>query len=379
MTADNLPTALLDDAASDAPGGRIVELDGLRGVACLLVVIGHYFGEDAHGARFLCLEWVGVDVFFCLSGFLIGGILIDNRESLSYFTTFYVRRGFRILPIYFLTLSLVLLAVPHFPTLTAPAFPPGVYFGYVQNFIMAATGVETTTWLMPTWTLCVEEQFYLLLPLILYLTPPRRLAPVLLLLIASASLFRVALVLVSANKLALNMLLPTQWDLLFLGVLGAYAMRLPSLWARLLRDDRCLLNIIVFAGLAGLLALVISDNCLGWRGVDMFGGLVLGASLTGFVMLLTSGASEGRRFRSQTLQFLGQISYGLYLLHQPVSGLMHGLILGSRPDIGTGPQIAVTVAALAVALALATLSWHFFESPLLRLGHQWRYRTALPR
>ena len=69
--------------AGTAPSGRILELDGLRGCACLLVVLGHYFGEVEHGLRALRLEWIGVDLFFCLSGFLIGGILLDNRSSPS--------------------------------------------------------------------------------------------------------------------------------------------------------------------------------------------------------------------------------------------------------------------------------------------------------
>jgi peptidoglycan/LPS O-acetylase OafA/YrhL len=371
----NLPGELA--AAPAAPAtNRIVELDGLRGVACLLVVVGHYFGEVAHGFRFLTLEWIGVDVFFCLSGFLIGGILLDNRASPSYFATFYIRRGFRIFPIYFLTVSLVLLAVPRFAVLAGPAFPPEIYFGYVQNFVMAATGVDTTKWLMPTWTLCVEEQFYLLLPVILYLTPPRYVARLLFVLIASASLFRTALVWSAANKFALTMLLPTRWDLLFLGVLAAYARRRPELWARLSGNDRSLLKAVVFAGLSVLPVLIAADYWLGWRSFDMVGTLALGASVAGFLLLIASGAPEGARFRSRALCRLGRISYGLYLIHQPVSGLMHGMILGGEPDIATFRQVAVTLAALAVSVALAALSWRFFESPLVGLGHRWGYREA---
>src|SRR5438045_1905986 len=144
-------------ANAAAAGGRIIELDGIRGCACLLVVVGHYFGEVAHGARFLCLEWIGVDLFFCLSGFLIGGILLDNRVSPSYFATFYTRRGFRIFPIYYVTIILVLLALPRFPGLTESNYPASMYFGYTQNFVLSFTGIEVPQWLMPTWTLCVEE------------------------------------------------------------------------------------------------------------------------------------------------------------------------------------------------------------------------------
>jgi peptidoglycan/LPS O-acetylase OafA/YrhL len=362
--------------ASAAPVGRIVELDGLRGCACLLVVIGHYFGEVTHGARFLRLEWIGVDLFFCLSGFLIGGILLDNRASQSYWATFYIRRGFRIFPIYYPTVTLVLLALPRFAGLVDPAYPAGVYYGYAQNFVMSLTGVETSTWLMPTWTLCVEEQFYLLLPLIIYVAPPRWLARILVVLIASASLFRLGLVLLSANKLAFFMLLPTEWDLLFLGVLGAYAQRIPAVWNWLQDDDRRGLKTITFAGLVLVPLLASADNVLGTRSFDVIGRLAFGLALTGLVLLLVSGSPEGARFRSPILRLFGLISYGLYLIHQPVAGILHGLILGTLPDIGTVPQIAVTIGAFAVSVGLAYLSWTYFESPLIRLGHHWRYRAS---
>ena len=362
--------------AGAAPSGRILELDGLRGCACLLVVLGHYFGEVAHGLHGLRLEWIGVDLFFCLSGFLIGGILLDNRSSPSYFATFYIRRGFRIFPIYYLTVTLLLLALPRFSGVVEPAALPGVYYGYLQNFLMSFSGAEVPEWLMPTWTLCVEEQFYLLLPLILLLTPPRFLLRVLLCLIASASLFRLVLVLMSANKLALFMLPPTEWDLLFVGVLGAYARRTPALWHRLQADNRRVLRVLIFAGLAAVPLLALGDNLLGVRSFDVMGRLAVAVALTGLVVLLVSGAPEGARFRAPALCFLGRISYGLYLIHQPVAGILHGALLGGRPDIGTLAQIAVTLVALAASITIAHLSWTFFEAPLVRLGHHWRYRQA---
>ena len=369
------PFPSVPGAASISTGKRIVELDGLRGCACLLVVIGHYFGEVAHGARFLRLEWIGVDLFFCLSGYLIGGILLDNRTSGSYGATFYIRRGFRIFPIYYLTVALVLLVLPRFAELVEPVYPPSVYFGYAQNIVMSLTGVETTPWLMPTWTLCVEEQFYLLLPLIIYFAPARRLPHILLVMIASASLFRLGLVLLSTNKLALFMLLPSEWDLLFLGVLGAYVRRSPALWGQLQGSDRRGLNVITLAGVTLVPLLAIADNVIGFRSFDVVGRLALGLALTGLVLLLVSGAPEGARFRAPVLRFFGVISYGLYLIQQPVAGILHGVILGSRPDIGTLPQLAVTFVAFGASVGIAYLSWTFFESPLVRFGHRWRYRT----
>jgi peptidoglycan/LPS O-acetylase OafA/YrhL len=224
------------------------------------------------------------------------------------------------------------------------------------------------------WTLCVEEQFYLLLPVILFVTPSRLVVRILVGLIVSATLFRLALVATSANNLALHMLLPAEWDLLFLGVLGAYAQRNLEALQRLTRDNHFVLKGLALGGLILLLVLAIDDTTFGWRSVDVFGNLVLGIGLTGFLMLVVNGSPEGQRFRSQTLQFFGRISYGLYLFHQPVAGLMHALILGDRPDIGRFTQTGVTVAAMGVSIAIAHLSWVFLESPLIRIGHHWRYR-----
>ena len=151
LTPHSMAVSEAPPDAGAAPSGRILELDGLRGCACLLVVLGHYFGEVEHGLRGLRLEWIGVDLFFCLSGFLIGGILLDNRSSPSYFAAFYIRRGFRIFPVYYLTVTLLLLALPGFAGLVEPAALPGLYYGYLQNFLMSFSGVEAPQWLTPTW------------------------------------------------------------------------------------------------------------------------------------------------------------------------------------------------------------------------------------
>jgi peptidoglycan/LPS O-acetylase OafA/YrhL len=95
--------------------GRIPELDGIRGLAILLVLVWHYFGHfegvlqrswQAYALATLRLSWSGVDLFFVLSGFLIGGILYDAKDSKSYYQTFYRRRILRIFPLYFLWIAL---------------------------------------------------------------------------------------------------------------------------------------------------------------------------------------------------------------------------------------------------------------------------------
>ena len=159
---------------------RIPELDGLRGLAILLVILCHYVGNPDHTPlgffphRFLLaftVGWSGVDLFFVLSGFLIGGILLDARNSPQYFRAFYMRRVFRILPIYYLWTLLfaatVIAALVFFPGRLGVAFSDllrvPVQLLFLQNIFIGMPHF-TWTWFVVTWSLAIEEQFYLLAP-----------------------------------------------------------------------------------------------------------------------------------------------------------------------------------------------------------------------
>jgi len=158
---------------------RIPELDGLRGLAIFMVILYHYIGYPPHGAShtwpsrigtILGQGATGVDLFFVLSGFLIGGILLGTRESPRYYRTFYLRRFHRIIPLYYgwiLLFGFLWLvarkwggpAGADFSTVT----PYWAYFLFLQNYFFGSTAVQAY-WLIPTWSLAVEEQFYLLAP-----------------------------------------------------------------------------------------------------------------------------------------------------------------------------------------------------------------------
>jgi len=174
---------------------RIPQLDGIRGAAILLVIVWHFVvvstllgpGEGAI-SRIIShaglLTWSGVDLFFVLSGFLIGGILIDAKDSPNYFSTFYVRRVFRILPIYALAVLAYLLLWSSAAgqqtvlreTLGRP-MPWYVYLTFTQNFWLAHHASDAI-YLSLSWSLAVEEQFYLLLPTIIRVLPRFWLLPV---------------------------------------------------------------------------------------------------------------------------------------------------------------------------------------------------------
>src|SRR5579863_5157152 len=133
---------------------RIPELDGLRGMAITLVVIFHsfYYAPPAghHPAgflkgtfvfleRFFAAGWTGVDLFFVLSGFLIGGILLDVRTSPNYFKTFYLRRFYRIIPVYYVWIAIYLLVVAALGQFSSGARTAAVLFLFLQNFGMRYT------------------------------------------------------------------------------------------------------------------------------------------------------------------------------------------------------------------------------------------------
>ena len=228
-------------AVAGPPAGattRVAAFDGMRGVACLLVVVSHYFG---HGYSFSRLVEgsgaVGVMMFFVLSGYLIGGILIDHRDSPSYFRTFYLRRAFRIFPIYYVVIGLSPLAMA-VCAWTAQYFSLWSYLTYTVNFSMAFSGEYGNALLVPVWSLCIEEQFYLLFPLLLYALPRHwRLERVLLVLIVLAVFCRCVLAGAGANELYGKMLLPTRMDALALGVLAAHVRRTPALRHWLSQDN----------------------------------------------------------------------------------------------------------------------------------------------
>lgn len=171
---------------------HIPELDGIRGVAISLVLAFHFFHEPAvvtpgglawHVLAPFRIGWTGVDLFFVLSGFLIGRILLDARGASNYFRTFYTRRFDRILPLYAVIvcvcyLQIVLLEhrfAPRLSWMLQGRLPWFSYLFFVQNFWMAARNTLGTWGLGGTWSLAIEEQFYLTLPLLIWLFEPTKL------------------------------------------------------------------------------------------------------------------------------------------------------------------------------------------------------------
>ncbi len=361
--------------------GRIRSIDGLRGIAFLTVLLAHYVGDAPHGLRFTNGDgWLGVQLFFVLSGFLIGGILIDNRESTTLFSTFYTRRALRILPPCYTTVLVVLFiaaVIPHADWVPS-SLAPLAYFTFTQNIVMAMHNVPDGVWLLPTWTLAVEEQFYLLFPLMLVVTPRRLLPAVVIACALSAPILRGAIMAVMPkNVFGVGTLLFCRWDALLIGVMVALIYRSPELFGRLTRNNCRSLMYLTLVAAWGVPITAVIDRFFGTRLFDVLGIASAAVCFGAIILMLLGGLHWRTALEAKWLQFFGMISYTAYLIHQPISVVLHGVILHGKPDIATLPQVLVTSAAAAMTIGIAWISWTAFESRIIAWGHRFEYKRAV--
>jgi peptidoglycan/LPS O-acetylase OafA/YrhL len=383
--------------AASRNSGRIPQVDGLRGTAIALVLAWHYFVDVSGGdgllvARLarsaLFLSWSGVDLFFVISGFLIGGILLDNRDSPRYFRTFYMRRALRIFPCYALLLLPFLSARSTLAPggnaalrdLVGGAVPSWTYVAFVQNFAMARIGDFGPEWMAVTWSLAVEEQFYLLLPLVLLLLP-RRLVPHLCLSGTALALgLRTMLAVYAATaadgasaRAASYLLLPTRADALLLGVLGAWLTRDPVWSEHIVRRRRVVIAVALCTGaplvVASLRRTPLVDPLMSTLG---YGGLAL--FYTAVLLSCLSSSGVARAVTSfAPLRTLGTVSYFVYLFHQLSLKLARLPVFRTEPIHDSARRVALTLATLGFVLATASASWRYLERPLLEEARKSRY------
>jgi peptidoglycan/LPS O-acetylase OafA/YrhL len=357
---------------------RIPQLDGIRGIAILMVLLCHYIQNQLHTvtgmlpkyvSKSLSLTWSGVDLFFVLSGFLICGILVDNHGSPTFFRTFYARRALRIFPLYYLILGLFILLSGRIaaPLLFDTPMPSWSYATFTQNFAMVPYPDGTAQWMGMTWSLAVEEQFYLLLPLIVYILPRRTLLPV----FAFGIVVAVALRLCFPGTKAF-LLMPWRADSLLSGAALALLFRSKSfmLW---ISQNRRLLIAAFYVLLAGAAAMTAKP----WSRWS-HNHLWLAALYTVFLLIALTNSIPAltRLVSSAALCWLGGVSYAVYMIHGAVNGLLHWLISGKTAQIQTFGDIGITILALATTFGLAELSFRYFESPFLKWGQSFKYAAA---
>lgn len=363
---------------------RIPALDGLRGMAILLVLLRHsVFGLETTSpvlAGLLAtgrLAWSGVDLFFVLSGFLIGGILLDARQSPRYFRTFYIRRAYRIFPLYGLVTALFLfrhlpfrLLPGHFGNVSPLSIPWWSYITFTQNFFMVRLGWFGPQAMSVSWSLAVEEQFYLTIPLLIWLVRPKRSFYVLVLAVIGAPVLRILLghVLVHGD-FARYVLTPCRADALSMGVLSAMLVRNPRAWHWLLQNRRLLAGstAVLFAGVVIMTYLNCSEFA---PPMNTFGFSWMALFYTGCLLLAVSNV-KGSFLHNPALRGLGTLAYCCYLVHAPlIEASRRALSLSLSRDAALWSGSAV---GLGLTLFVAKLSWKYFEKPLLRRGHRFGY------
>lgn len=367
-------------------------LDGLRALAVLMVFLEHY---GLANRPVLSWGWAGVDIFFVLSGFLITGILYDTRNTPHRFRNFYARRTLRIFPLYYAVLLLGVLLTPVFHWLWNPAWI--LWFCYLGNYarflymhspLFPMGAIEHLIAQPPLhhlpflylghfWSLCVEEQFYLIWPLIVFSVRDRvRLRNFCAAVCCLTLLARVLCTFVVPQAYLTAGLLyrvtPLRADALLLGGLVALCLRGPE--AEKIRHLAKPVLILFTAGfviwqllyrqLSGLHHLYHPDTdavltTLGYTLIDLFSAALI-------LSILQPGGILFRVFNLKWPRRLGQISYGFYVFHDMFHGVWGGLsnhfLRGTR-FVGIG----TTLLALIGTTAISFLSFRYFETPFLRL------------
>ena len=396
LTSNSPPEPAVSVSARSAarrPGsafsGHLPALDGVRGLAILAVLLFHFVAPvnprgpvDAAITWFFSYGALGVDLFFFLSGFLITGILYDSRTEPSYFRNFYMRRVLRIFPLYYGVLVIVFLVIPAIPALQGSEIAglkshQAWAWLYGVNIYLAIHNGWVLPYIEHFWSLAIEEQFYLVWPLVVWLLGGKpRIFLGFSLVVAIASFGgRVIASLHGASEIATTVLTPYELDTLAIGGFFAVYMRQPG-------GEAGARRMIVPLTLAGLALLVLQ---FGGRHFLEYGNAAESLRRGAFHLLLAALLLQAlcapatsvwsRFFRSSPMITLGKYSYGLYVYHHFFSYYFseHAteLTLGSAIGSRTAALMLQSVAGMVASLVIAWLSYEYFEKFFLRLKRFW--------
>ncbi len=362
------------------PGhARIPALDGLRGLAILLVLLHHETVMEGASRfdqlwqRFAHFGWCGVNLFFVLSGFLITGILFDSKEQHSYFRNFYARRTLRIFPLYYAVVFVSLVVVPHLVHAKTPdhQIPEFWYWTYMSNFLVARLG-HWHHFLDVSWSLAIEEQFYLVWPMVVLLCSRRLLMWICAGMMLAAPIFRFAVVQTGHSFITAYVLTPSHLDSLGIGAWLALTARGPTGLNRLLPTAR----IAVAGGIVLLAALIAIDWSFDNNGnVVTWCMTLLAIAFGGLLTLAVASTQQSwwvRAISHPFLRIFGKYSYALYLVNLPLRTFLDGkkyspaklgLVLGSQIPA----QLLFYLVLTCLCLSAAWLSWNLYEVHFLKL------------
>lgn len=372
---------------------HIPAIDGVRGIAILLVVWYHapFLFRDADGfpqeiSRSLVQKvfwgmstagWIGVDLFFVISGFLITSILIRGRETNGSLRVFWYRRAIRILPLAVLYLSVLKLNV----TLNDPlgilssfeAWP--AYLFYVGNFHVAINGWQPVV-VMILWSLAVEEQFYIVWPFLVHNVSSRKLMLLCFTVLTLSPIAR-AIIYWSLDYPAVYVLTVCRLDGLVVGTVLALLVHAERWKVQTLESCRKLAPLALLSISTVLLGPFSPSfpqtrpllfTLFGYTWIAISFGLLVGASFlcTGWVRSLLGG---------RVLMFVGKRCYGFYLWHALVAAMVNKVVNSLQLDVDFYGLLCLWMIGLIV---IATASWCCFERPILNLKRLVAY-TAISK
>lgn len=345
---------------------RIPQLDAVRGIA-ILVVMFHNIGlkyPAFHLQTIFKDGWMGVDLFFVLSGFLITGILLDTKQSHSYFKNFYVRRCLRIWPLYYALLLFMFVGIrflshSQYQVVLQQSSPWWAFPIYVQNFLLSPS-TNAAGPLGVTWSLAIEEQFYLFWPFFVRFCSPKQLRWVATAELCLSPALRYFLSMRHAN-LYTNVF--CRLDGLMVGALLALLVRSEGFVA-----SKYLNRAWILLGITLPFALGTAFYGTGWA---VYSFTALASASFVYLSLFSKQNWLRRVMTNRFLIYTGTISYGLYLLHKIPSGIVEMLHLDRTPYIPL-PVIFV------LSYFLAALSWNILEKPFLNLKRFFESKSVEP-
>jgi peptidoglycan/LPS O-acetylase OafA/YrhL len=341
-------------------------LNGLRGIAAMLVVIFHFYSypdgfysSDDYilHKRITEIGQHGVSLFFVLSGFVITRILIQAKNDVHYFSTFFIKRLLRIAPLYYLFLVIWFLALPiilHTPAVSLLNQLP--YYLYLQNIF--------STFHIPLngpphfWSLAVEEHFYLLWPIAIFCISTKHLNKVIGVCIIFILLLKYVMI---QNRLSIHDFTLTRMDQI---LMGSYLALLeikghfkPEATTRFLKISMLIVPVALAIYMLGSHFFFVKE---------LFKYSLLGimfSSLLAVILSLRSTSRINRFLSSRPLQYLGKISYGIYVWHVIALIFLHFFLL-------TKSMIADIFISIALTLVFAHVSYFYFESHFIKLKDQ---------
>jgi peptidoglycan/LPS O-acetylase OafA/YrhL len=395
--SESATRASLHRRSPETGRGHLPALDGLRGLAIIAVMLYHGFlglrwRVAWHQGIFGWTQagWLGVDIFFVLSGFLITGILLDTKAASGYFRNFYARRFLRIIPVYYLILAIVFFVLPWFIPFNTPGLKTIQHrqlwlWTHLTNigFVFNRKAWATSDWLGMShfWSLAVEEQFYFAWPLVVFFLGRRQLKLACLGIVVFSFGLRLALWNADPRGGAMYFPTPCRLDGLAIGALTAILLRdktFSASFARLARAGA----VIAAAALLTLVAirggLFQTDKPALAFGIPAIS--ILTAAGIAWIAKPRAAGPLTALLNNRFLRFSGKYSYGLYLFHGMLRTAMDVVTPSGWLIRWTGSDLAGNMLFvglfIATSYALALLSWHAWEKHWLKLKNRFEYERA---